>query len=121
MDAVVCYPYIEPNQEWLTIAALCWERVYRVTSRNAAPDSAYIAELNSVLDGFIKPVFPEEVVTPSWKTSWISGCLSEKSFARAQISHLVIQKMNGEMSGMVSRFLAIRSPVSHCGPLNGME
>jgi hypothetical protein len=62
MDQVVCYPYIEPDSSWLKIAALCWERVYRVTSRHAPPDSLDITELNAALNEFLLPVYPDDIV-----------------------------------------------------------
>ena len=58
----MCYPYIEPDISWLKTAALCWERVHRVTSRNAPPDSPGIIELNAALNGFLLPVYPDDIL-----------------------------------------------------------
>jgi hypothetical protein len=62
LDQVVCYPYIEPDISWLKIAALCWERVHRVTSRHAPADSPGITELNEALNGFLLPVYPDDII-----------------------------------------------------------
>ena len=34
MNTVVYYPYVTPRPEWLRLAALCWDEVYRMVPQN---------------------------------------------------------------------------------------
>jgi hypothetical protein len=68
MNTVVVYPYIVPDGNWLRLAALCWDKVYRLTSRKAPSDPEELQELNSGLGGLVESVYPEDFrVTSEFK------------------------------------------------------
>ncbi len=60
MNCVVVYPYIVPDTRWLKLAALCWDTVYRLTSREAPPDPQEIQDLNGALGRFLEALYPED-------------------------------------------------------------
>jgi hypothetical protein len=71
MNTVVVYPYIVPDTNWLRLAGLCWDKVYRLTSRKAPSDPEQLQELNSGLGSLLESVYPEDFrVTTEFKT-WL--------------------------------------------------
>ncbi len=71
MNTVVVYPYIVPDAGWLKLAALCWDKVYRLTSRKAPADPEGVEEFNHKLGGFLESLYPENYrVTHDFK-SWL--------------------------------------------------
>lgn len=71
MNRVVVYPYIVPDANWLRLAALYWDRVYRLTSRKAPADPEDFQQLNGGLGGFLESVYPEDFrVTYEFK-NWL--------------------------------------------------
>lgn len=71
MNAVIVYPYIVPDADWLKLAALCWDKVYRLTSRKAPADPEGVQELNRALGGFLEPLYPEDYRVTSDFKSWL--------------------------------------------------
>ena len=61
MNTVVYYPHIYPTAEWLKLAALCWDQVYRLVPRRGPGDPKSIRELNSVLGNVLQPAYPADI------------------------------------------------------------
>jgi hypothetical protein len=58
------------------------ERVYRVTSRHAPPDSPGITELNAALNGFLLPVYRDDMIDETIVErlrSWLANREEQKS------------------------------------------
>lgn len=53
MNTVVYYPHIYPPPEWLRVAALCWDKVYRLTPPAWNDDPGNIKDLNNALGGIL--------------------------------------------------------------------
>ncbi|GHO97418.1 hypothetical protein KSF_112910 [Reticulibacter mediterranei] len=53
MNTVVYYPHIYPTTEWLKIAALCWDKVYRLRPHGWRHDPQTIQNLNNALGGLL--------------------------------------------------------------------
>lgn len=57
MNTVLYYPYITPRSDWLKMAALCWDKVYRIVPHNGVTnDTDAIRELDEALGGILEPV-----------------------------------------------------------------
>ncbi|MDT4965383.1 MAG: hypothetical protein QOJ64_120 [Acidobacteriota bacterium] len=61
MNTVIYYPYIHPPLEWLRLSALCWDKVYRMTTWDAPSDPDEIRELDEVLGGILEPIDVSEI------------------------------------------------------------
>lgn len=61
MNTVVYYPHFTPPSSWLKMAALCWERVYRLLPEDAPSDPPDVAELDAELGGVLSAVPWEQV------------------------------------------------------------
>jgi len=63
MNTVIYYPFINPRPEWLKLAALCWDKVYRLTPSGEQPsDPDVIKELDEALGGILETVPVRDVV-----------------------------------------------------------
>lgn len=61
MNTVVYYPHFVPPDSWLKVAALCWERVYRLLPIDAPSDPVDIAQLDAELGGVLASISWDEV------------------------------------------------------------
>jgi hypothetical protein len=61
MNTVIYYPYITPRPDWLKVAALCWDKVYRLVPSNGWPDdSEATQELDQALGSLLRTVHIDE-------------------------------------------------------------
>jgi hypothetical protein len=60
MNTVVYYPHIYPTDEWLKLAALCWDKVYRLVPSHWY-DPPIIEELDTALGGILVNVGIKQV------------------------------------------------------------
>jgi hypothetical protein len=51
---------ISPDVDWLKTAALCWDRVYRMTSKPAPSDPPDVQRIASELGDFLHDIYPEQ-------------------------------------------------------------
>jgi hypothetical protein len=67
MNTVLYYPHIFPSPDWLKLAALCWNHVYRFVPANWSYDSHHdelaVNELNRELGGILRDVQPETMAS----------------------------------------------------------
>jgi hypothetical protein len=77
MNTVIYYPYISPRPEWLKLAALSWNKVYRLVPSYGSPDdSDVVRELDEALGGILEPVYvaqeaDQEVQEQFWR--WVDA------------------------------------------------
>src|SRR6266446_1175087 len=74
MNSVLTYPYFFPNETWLKMAALCWDRVFTFREITRRPPPA-IKEIDELLGGIlgtidIRSVSRDPVVMKSFE-SWL--------------------------------------------------
>src|SRR5712692_8849084 len=58
MNTVLYYPFLHPSPAWLRVAALCWDKVYRIRPSDAPDDPDEIATLNSVCHNILESITP---------------------------------------------------------------
>jgi hypothetical protein len=58
---VLCYPEIVPDPNWLKLAGLYWDRVYRISSAHYGRDEPEIEELNAALGGVLNSISVDRV------------------------------------------------------------
>jgi hypothetical protein len=68
MNTVIYYPYIFPSSQWLKIAALCWNKVYRLVpdkwSYDPIVDPDEVMQLDSELGGILENVEAKKIASP---------------------------------------------------------
>jgi hypothetical protein len=63
MNTVVYYPYITPRPDWLKLAALCWDKVYRlVPPQGWSSDPAVVKDLDETLGGILDSINVQESI-----------------------------------------------------------
>jgi hypothetical protein len=67
MNTVVYYPHICPTPEWLRLASLCWDKVYRITPPTAPDDPEAIQELDKSLGGILVSINAAEIVESAFE------------------------------------------------------
>lgn len=65
MNTVVYYPYMSPSAEWLRIAALCWDKVYRIKPP-FTDDPDEIHELDGIFGGILDSVRLRDQAKDPW-------------------------------------------------------
>jgi hypothetical protein len=58
MNTVIYYPFLSPPPEWLRLAALCWDKVYRIKPQNARDDSEEVQELDQAFGSILQSIDP---------------------------------------------------------------
>lgn len=56
MNTAIYYPHIHPTTKWLKMAALCWDKVYRLVPPGWDRDSVTVQELDAALGGVLASV-----------------------------------------------------------------
>jgi hypothetical protein len=54
MRSVLYYPHLNPDERWLRLAALTWDRVYTLGSPDSPAPSTAVSRLDDALGGFVE-------------------------------------------------------------------
>jgi hypothetical protein len=87
MNTVVYYPYITPRLEWLKLAALCWDKVYRLVPPYGWPDDPEaLIELDQSLGSLLGTVDVAEYAGSIQDQFWTYIDAREEKFKEVQWS-----------------------------------